>query len=55
MTTAHAGFILAAYLICFGVIATMIGAIWLDHRRLTQDLARLGGTRRENGATEMDS
>jgi heme exporter protein CcmD len=50
MNTAHAGFILAAYLICIGVIAAMIGAIWLDHRRLTRDLARFGARRDGDGA-----
>ncbi len=51
MNVAHAGFILASYLLCLGVILGMIGAIWLDHRRLKRDLAKLGGLTR---ATDSD-
>lgn len=40
MSVAHAGFIIAAYAICCVVVGGLILATWLDHRRLTRDLAQ---------------
>jgi heme exporter protein CcmD len=45
MNVAHAGFIIAAYAICIGVIGGLILAIYLDHRRLKRELAHLGDRR----------
>ena len=49
MNATHAGFILAAYLICIGVVGGLILATWLDHRRLKRALAQFEG-RRGGGA-----
>ena len=35
----HIGFVVAAYLVAFAVLAAMIGSVVLDHRRLTAALA----------------
>ena len=45
MNVAHAGFIIAAYVLCVGVIGGLILAIYLDHRRLKRELAQLGDRR----------
>lgn len=45
MTAAHSGFILAAYGAAIVVIGGAALAIWLDHRRLKRELARLGADR----------
>ncbi len=45
MNVAHAGFIIAAYAICIGVVGGLVLAIYLDHRRLKRELARLGDRR----------
>jgi heme exporter protein CcmD len=45
MNVAHAGFIIAAYVLCVGVIGGLILAIYLDHHRLKRELARLGDRR----------
>ncbi len=45
MNATHSGFILAAYLICIGVVGGLTLAIWLDHRRLKRALAPLEGQR----------
>ncbi|MBX9741102.1 MAG: heme exporter protein CcmD [Beijerinckiaceae bacterium] len=46
MSEIHWAFILASYLLCFGLIAVIILAIVIDHRRLQRDLARLGAADR---------
>lgn len=45
MNIAHAGYIIAAYAICIGVVGGLILAIYLDHGRLKRELARLGDRR----------
>ena len=37
----HAGYIFAAFAVTAGVIAVMLGAILIDHRRLTRALSKL--------------
>ena len=39
--TDHTGFIVAAYVIAFGVVAAMIASIIADHRALKAALAKL--------------
>ncbi len=46
----HTGFIVAAYLVAFGVVACMVVAILLDYRSLKRQLGRFGakgGDRRD--------
>jgi heme exporter protein CcmD len=45
MNVAHAGYIIAAYALCVGVIGGLVLAIYLDHRHLKRELARLGDRR----------
>ena len=45
MNIAHASYIIAAYALCVGVVGGLILAIYLDHRRLKRELARLGDRR----------
>ena len=46
----HLGFIVAAYLVTAAAILAMIGAIVVDHRRLTRALSRLEAARKRDDA-----
>jgi heme exporter protein CcmD len=46
----HAGYIFAAFAVTAAVVAIMLGAILLDHRRLTRALAKLPSRSERDGA-----
>ena len=50
MSEIHWAFILASYLICFGLVAALIASIVIDHRRLQRQLALLGAADRSRPA-----
>ncbi|ALV26869.1 heme exporter protein CcmD [Pannonibacter phragmitetus] len=48
----HAGFIIASFVICLGVVLGLTAWVWLDRRRLNADLRALEaqGVRRRTAA-----
>ena len=40
MNVAHAGYIIASYVICVAIVGGLVLATWLDHRRLKRELAQ---------------
>ncbi|MDB5508639.1 MAG: hypothetical protein JWL93_1108 [Hyphomicrobiales bacterium] len=53
MSEIHWAFILASYLICFGLVAALIASIVIDHRRLQRELTRLGAADRTRATDEV--
>ena len=51
----HLGFVIAAYVLAFVMVAGMIGAIWMDYLRLKRSLSSLRRLKAEQRVDAQDS